>query len=257
MCTQIFLVLNMCNKNSQMYKSSVICNFHQIHIWKCAFVSVLLICKPPRICVLIFETHLARFWLTNAFFLQGGRLQRIRCLSPLQPITWVPPHEGFRVWNICVTNMFTNLILYGWPNEAVFEGGTSGIFRFVVKSDIPGYNWLFDFFLILPLYFTLKIIYLVSLFSAQPHVWLYSYVFTHSLCCCIRSCNYHLTASSCFPIALSFIAASLIVSWEILSLSLLHAWFWLMLFSPNSAMSVITFMAIHKFTHFSQFCDWC
>ena len=25
----------------------------------------------------------------------------------------------------------------------LFEGGTSGIFRFVVKSDIPGYNWLF------------------------------------------------------------------------------------------------------------------
>ena len=25
----------------------------------------------------------------------------------------------------------------------LFEGGTSGIFRFVVKSDIPKYNWPF------------------------------------------------------------------------------------------------------------------
>ena len=25
----------------------------------------------------------------------------------------------------------------------MFEGGASWIFRFVVKSDIPGYNWLF------------------------------------------------------------------------------------------------------------------
>ena len=32
--TQIFLVLNMCNKKSQTYKSSVVCNFHQKHIWK-------------------------------------------------------------------------------------------------------------------------------------------------------------------------------------------------------------------------------
>ena len=32
MRTQIVIVLNMCNKNSQMYKSSG--NFHQIHIWK-------------------------------------------------------------------------------------------------------------------------------------------------------------------------------------------------------------------------------
>ena len=25
----------------------------------------------------------------------------------------------------------------------MFESGTSGIFRFVVKSDIPGFNWPF------------------------------------------------------------------------------------------------------------------
>ena len=34
----------------------------------------------------------------------------------------------------------------------LFEGGTSGIFRFVVKSDISGYNWpfltIFDFAII-------------------------------------------------------------------------------------------------------------
>ena len=35
------------------------------------------------------------------------------------------------------------MLFHGWPNEAVFEGRTSGIFRFVVKSDVPGYNWLF------------------------------------------------------------------------------------------------------------------
>ena len=34
MRTQIFLVLNMCNKNSQIYKLSVIINTHQIRIWK-------------------------------------------------------------------------------------------------------------------------------------------------------------------------------------------------------------------------------
>ena len=28
-------------------------------------------------------------------------------------------------------------------NEALFEGGLSGIFWFVVKFDIPGYNWSF------------------------------------------------------------------------------------------------------------------
>ena len=40
-------------------------------------------------------------------------------------------------------------LFHGWPNEDVFEGGTSEIFRFVVKSDIPGYNrpflTIFDF----------------------------------------------------------------------------------------------------------------
>ena len=56
---------------------------------------MLLICKPPCICGQIFETHLARLRFTNAFFLEGGRLQPIRCLTPLQPITRVPPHEGF------------------------------------------------------------------------------------------------------------------------------------------------------------------
>ena len=49
----------------------------------------------------------------------------------------------------------------------MFEGGASGIFRFVVKSDILGYNWPFltisDFAII----FHLKTIYLVSIFSAQ------------------------------------------------------------------------------------------
>ena len=34
-------------------------------------------------------------------------------------------------------------LFHVWSNEAVFEGGTSGIFRFVVKFDIPGFNWLF------------------------------------------------------------------------------------------------------------------
>ena len=34
-------------------------------------------------------------------------------------------------------------LFHGWPNEVVFEGGTSGIFRFVVKCYVPGYNWLF------------------------------------------------------------------------------------------------------------------
>ena len=94
----------MCNKISQMYKSSVICNFHQIYIWKLlhwymnlkrAFVSVLFICKPPCICVQTFETLLTRLRFTNAFFLKADRLQPIRCLTALQPITCVPPHEGF------------------------------------------------------------------------------------------------------------------------------------------------------------------
>ena len=53
----------------------------------------------------------------------------------------------------------------------MFEGGTSGIFRFVLKSDIPGYNWpfwtIFDFAII----FHLKN-YLVGviIFSATSHV---------------------------------------------------------------------------------------
>ena len=52
----------------------------------------------------------------------------------------------------------------------LFEGGTSGISRFFVKSDIPGYNWPFLTMFGLPLYFIMKTIYLVSLFSAQPHM---------------------------------------------------------------------------------------
>ena len=50
----------------------------------------------------------------------------------------------------------------------LFEGGTSGIFRFVVKSDIPGYNWPFDYFAII---FHLKNYLLgVIIFSTTSHV---------------------------------------------------------------------------------------
>ena len=53
----------------------------------------------------------------------------------------------------------------------LFEGGTSGIFRFVVKSDIPGCNWpfltIFDFAII----FRLKNYLLgVIMFSTTSHV---------------------------------------------------------------------------------------
>ena len=57
----------------------------------------------------------------------------------------------------------------------MFEGGTSGIFRFVVKSDIPGYNWpfltIFDFAIIF--HYLLGVI----IFSTTTHVGLYSYFF--------------------------------------------------------------------------------
>ena len=62
-------------------------------------------------------------------------------------------------------------VAFSWPNEAVLEGGTS-----------------FDCFWqlsTLPLYFTAKLFTLpclVSLFSAQPHVWLYSYFFILRYC---------------------------------------------------------------------------
>ena len=54
---------------------------------------------------------------------------------------------------------------------ALFEGGTSWIFRFVVKSDNPGYNWpfltIFDFAII----FHLKNYLLgVIIFSTTSHV---------------------------------------------------------------------------------------
>ena len=53
----------------------------------------------------------------------------------------------------------------------VFEGGTSGIFRFVVKSHILGYNWpfltIFDFANI----FNLKsYLHGVIIFSTTSHV---------------------------------------------------------------------------------------
>ena len=61
---------------------------------------------------------------------------------------------------------------FSWrPNEAVFDGGTSGIFRFVVKSNIPGYHWplltIFEFAII----FHLKNYLLgVTIFSTTSHV---------------------------------------------------------------------------------------
>ena len=52
----------------------------------------------------------------------------------------------------------------------MFEGGTSGIFRFVVKSDIPGYNWLFltifDFAIIFHLKNHLLVVIIFRLFQA-------------------------------------------------------------------------------------------
>ena len=42
----------------------------------------------------------------------------------------------------------------------LFEGGTSGIFRFDVKFDIPGYNWLVLTFSDVSIIFHLKTIYL-------------------------------------------------------------------------------------------------
>ena len=38
----------------------------------------------------------------------------------------------------------------------MFEGGTSGIFRFVAKSGIPGYNWPFVTFFDFAIIFHLK-----------------------------------------------------------------------------------------------------
>ena len=66
-------------------------------------------------------------------------------------------------------------IAFSWrPNEAVFKGGTSGIFRFVVKFDIPGYNWPFLTIFDLAIIFHLKTIYLallgVIIFSTTSHV---------------------------------------------------------------------------------------
>ena len=55
----------------------------------------------------------------------------------------------------------------------MFEGGTSGIFRFDVKSDIPGYNWsfltIFDFAIIFHLLKTIYLALLVVIFSTTSH----------------------------------------------------------------------------------------
>ena len=64
----------------------------------------------------------------------------------------------------------------------MFEGGTSGIFRFVVKSDIPEYNWsfltIFDFAIILHL----KRYLLGVIIRTTSHVLLFSYVFILTYC---------------------------------------------------------------------------
>ena len=69
------------------------------------------------------------------------------------------------------------------PNEAVFKGGTTGIFRFVVKSNLPRYNWPFLTILDFAIIFQLKnYLLVVIIFLAQPHVWLYSYFFILTYC---------------------------------------------------------------------------
>ena len=54
----------------------------------------------------------------------------------------------------------------------MFEGGTSGIFTLVVKSDISGYNWpfltIFDFVIIFHLKNYLPCLAWSHYFSAQP-----------------------------------------------------------------------------------------
>ena len=53
----------------------------------------------------------------------------------------------------------------------LFEGGTSGIFRFVVKSDIPGYKWPFLTIFHFAIIFHLKNYLLgVIIFSTTSHV---------------------------------------------------------------------------------------